>query len=143
MGPKQDPKASVKPRYLERFRILNEVKNGRLTKLEAANALHVSDRQILRLLNRLEAEGIEGLINKNTGQAGHHRIPEEDKQRILQIHRELYPDAGPTFFADLLKEKHDFNVSHETLRLWLAEDGQYEINAAKPRHRRRLAKKPC
>ncbi|MDR1657115.1 MAG: ISNCY family transposase [Deltaproteobacteria bacterium] len=143
MGPKQGSNSSIKPLYLERFRVLNEVQSGHLTQLEAANVLGVSDRQIRRMLQRLDAEGLEGLINKNTGQAGHHRKPEEEKDKILKFHRDLYPDAGPTFFADLLKENHQLSVSHETLRLWLDEDGQRESTPAKPRHRRRRDRKPC
>jgi hypothetical protein len=61
----------------------------------------------------------------------------------LRIHKELYPEAGPTFFAALLKDRHGIKANRETLRLWLAADNQFESSDAKPKHRRRRTRKPC
>jgi hypothetical protein len=103
----------------------------------------ISDRQLRRLLKTLDEEGVEGLVNKNTGQAGHHRKPDEEKNNILILHKELYPDSGSSLFSDLLQERHNISVSSETLRRWLAEDGQIEITGGKVTHRRRRVRKPC
>jgi hypothetical protein len=143
LGAKNDSNPSIKPVYLDRYRILTEVKSGHLTQKDAAAALRVSDRQVRRMLVRLDLEGLDGLVNKNTGQLGHNRKTDELRHTVLEIHKERYPDAGPTFFAELSRERHSLNVSNETLRVWLAEDGQHKIETAKPRHRRRRDRKPC
>jgi DeoR/GlpR family transcriptional regulator of sugar metabolism len=80
-------KSPISPNAIERLRILNEVKNGHLTQIEAAKILGISDRQLRRPLKTLEEEGVEDLVNKNTGQAGHHRKPDEEKNNILILHK--------------------------------------------------------
>jgi transposase len=127
----------------ERFRIISEVKTSLLTQEQAAEMLGVTERQVRRLLVRLDQEGIEGLRDKSVGQSGHHRYPDVVKAHVLDLATESYPDAGPTLLSDLLKEEHGIVVSSETLRHWLNDAEIIAIKTSGSKHRRRRDRRTC
>lgn len=61
---------------LDRLLILTQVKEGFLTQSDAGERLHLSERQVRRLLNRLESEGSLGLKPRSKGGIAHlsHRL---------------------------------------------------------------------
>jgi transposase len=125
-----------------RYQVLHEVELGRMTLTEAADILGLSYRQAHRLMKAFKQDGIDGLRNKSVGQPGHHACDPALKEEVIFLAKEEYPDAGPTFLAELLKERHGIEVSRETLRQWLQEAGIREAKESKPRHRRRRQRKP-
>ena len=59
----------------------------------------------------------------------------------LALVRENYADFGPTLATEMLAERHDLDVSRETLRKWMAADGLWLSRAQRrqfhqPRRRR-------
>jgi hypothetical protein len=112
-----------------------------MTRKAAAEALSMSGRQLRRILDAFKTDDVVGLRHKSIGKPGHHKIPEGVKREALETAKERYPDAGPAFLSDLLKEGHGIEASRETLRRWLDEDGARKIQESKPRRRRRRERK--
>jgi len=69
-----------------------------------------------RLYKRFCKEGDKGLVSKRRGQPSNNRLPNVVREAISKIIKEHYPDFGPTFANEKLKEAHGFEVSNETVR---------------------------
>ena len=62
--------------------ILTQVKDGFLTQRDAGERLHLSERHVRRLLNRLQSEGSLGLKPRSKG--GHRSFEASFKERVLK-----------------------------------------------------------
>jgi transposase len=130
---------------LSRVETLTQVARGGLPVATAAALLDVSLRQVFRLLARFRAEGAAGLASRRRGRPSNHRLPDAIREAALALVRERYADFGPTLAAEKLKERHEIQVSRETLRGWMMAAGIWVGRKARaqavhqPRYRRECA----
>ena len=108
---------------LQRIEVLTEVPAGRRTTESAAAVLDVSVRQVQRLLNRYRDGGGGALIHRARGRASNYQLSAGVRDYALELVRQNYRDFGPTFAAEVLLERHDVEVSRETMRKWMVEAG--------------------
>jgi len=129
---------------LDRVSVIERVIEKRLTPLEAARMLGLTSRQVRRLRRSYERDGPIGLASKHRGRPSNRRLSSELEREALAIVRSQYDDFGPTFAHEKLTELHGMQVSVETLRHWMIDDGLWiprarrESRIQQPRHRR-----PC
>jgi len=123
-------------RELKRKTVMESVKAGYMTLLEAAKRLSVSYRQTLRIYKRFLAEGDKGLIHKSCGKPSSHKYPTEYKSKILERYKERYWDFGPTFASEKLSED-ELPIHAETLRLWLKANGLWTRKRKRSPYRRK------
>jgi transposase len=102
-------KISLTQEELERFMVIEEVRNGRITQKNASAILNISERHIRRLLVSVKTDGMSALANKARGQPSNRQLPNKLKEQVIRLSQTKYPDAGPTLLADLLKEKESIN----------------------------------
>jgi Helix-turn-helix domain len=120
MGPERI-ELSAKER--ERLKVLQQVEEGHLKQIEAAQRLHLTDRQVRRLQSRLRAEGDGGILHGLRGRRSNRKISEELARRALrQLRQERYAGFGPTLAAEHLA-RGGMVVSRETLRKWMSAAG--------------------
>ncbi|TNC58980.1 ISNCY family transposase [Rubellimicrobium roseum] len=110
-------------RELRRIEVLSRVVEGRLSVAHAAEVLGLSPRQVQRLLRVFREDGAPALRHKARGRPSNHRLRAGVRDLALALVRESYADFGPTLAAEKLAERHGLEVSRETLRKWMAEDG--------------------
>jgi len=96
---------------------------GHIKQSVAAKRIDVSTRQVRRIAKEYRQHGAKALIHGNRGKVSNRKIRDEIKLRSLALVRSHYHDFGPTFAAEKLLEKHEINVSSETLRQWMISDG--------------------
>jgi transposase len=108
---------------LRRVEVLTEVLAGRRTTESAAGVLGVSLRQAQRLTARYRDGGGGALIHKSRGRPASNKLGAGVRDLVLELVRQNYRDFGPTLAAEMLVERHDIEVSRETLRKWLVEAG--------------------
>lgn len=116
---------------LDRLMVLKNVQQGLLSQVQAARALRVSDRQIRRLLAKLDADGPAALISKKRGVASNRAIPAYIKQQALSIVKRDYYDYGPTLAAEKLAERNNIYLGKETMRRWMLEAGIRKLKQQK------------
>ncbi len=124
------------------LKVMSEVLGGRRTQSEAARLLDRSVRQIRRIQRRLEREGDGGVIHKLRGRKSNARRPEEERKEALKLYRTDYHDFGPTLTAEKLGE-HGIEISVETLRMWLIEEGLWTRKRRRSKHRSRRPRRAC
>ncbi len=112
---------TMSDKELTRFDTIKRLDEKRLTRAQAAELLGISIRQVQRILNRYRQDGISGLVSKKRGQPSNRRYPDSFKEYILHLVRTNYPDFGPTFACEKLRELHNLHVSVTTLRAWMVE----------------------
>ena len=127
---------------LRRWRVIHHIMEKRLTQCEAATLLGLTDRQIRRLVQRVRREGDRALGHRRRGQPSKRRLAVGFKAKVLRLYGQHYGDFGPTLAAEKLAERHGLQVSKETLRGWLREQG-IDHFCRRPRpHRVWRARKP-
>ncbi|MCI0613971.1 ISNCY family transposase, partial [bacterium] len=106
---------------------------------EIAELLQLSERQVRRLVFKVQREGDIAIIHKLRGQQSNRRIGEEFRNRVLDFYVERYQGFGPTFAAEKLWEEQRIKVIPETLRSWLKQaDISYPSRRGRPhRHWRK------
>lgn len=103
-------------RDLRRLRVLHQVLENRLTQVEAAALLGLTDRHVRRLVRRVRREGDRAVVHRRRGQPSNRRVAAGLKIKVLRLYARHYGDFGPTLAAEKLAERHGIRVSKETLR---------------------------
>lgn len=127
---------------LDRLETIQRILDHRLSVVDAASHLSLSRSQVHRLIAAYRQNGASGLISKKRGKPSNRRYPDTVKSYAIEIVREKYPDFGPTFAAEKLRENHELAISKETLRKWMIEAELWRDKTRRkdriyqPRHRR-------
>jgi transposase len=127
-------------RELNRLDVLARLDSGRLTARAAAELMAITPRQTYRLLRRYRDGGASAVANQRRGRPSNNRLPDVVREHAIALVRERYADFGPTFAAEKLAERHDLEVSRDTLRSWMRQAGIWMSRAERkriqqPRHR--------
>ena len=136
------PVLTMSKHEFERAVLLRKVHEKRLTQRKAAEVLGLSLRQVERLCQRYRMEGPAALASRRRGRASNHQLPVSLRASVLEVVRGRYADFGPTLAREKLVECHGLQVSRETLRKWMTEDGLWVPHARRrdrvhqPRNRR-------
>lgn len=129
-------------RERDRLRVLSSVLEGQRTQVEAARLLRLTPRHVRRLLHRLQQGGDAALVHGLRGRPSNHRKDAKLRRRVLQVYRKDYPDFGPTFAAEKLRER-GLEVSADTLRRWLLAEGLWQPQRRRDQHRSRRPRRSC
>ncbi|VWC16691.1 integrase [Burkholderia arboris] len=119
---------------LDRFKVIQDVADGKLKPWRAAERLELTTRQIRRLLEH----GPAGLVSGY----GNRRLDPGDADRALSIIRDRYADFGPTLACEKLWECHGIELAVETVRTLIMASGlwiprrQRPLKVYQPRARR-------
>ena len=120
--------------------MMRRVRSGNLKLTDAAVMLGLSYRHAKRLWRRYREVGGKGLKHGNAGRRSNRSKPRKFRRLILSLIRTKYSGSkeerfGPTLVAEHLAEEDDIRVDHDTVRLWMLEEGLWS--------RRRKRKKHC
>jgi len=125
----------MRQKELSRVHIIREHIKGRIKQLEAAEQLGLSDRQVRRIVRRVEKEGDRGVIHRLRGRESRRRIRPERREHVLELCRSVYKGFGPVFASEKLAERDGIKISDETLRKWLHAEGLMESSRKRRPHR--------
>lgn len=121
-------------RELDRLTVVRGVVEKKLKQRQAAEQLGLSTRQLKRLVKRYRREGAAGLASRRRGRPSNNRIAESVRSKAVSVIEEQYRDFGPTLACEKLAQRHELQVSVETVRQWMI---GAQLWRAKPRHERR------
>ena len=114
---------------LIRKELLDRVINREISQVKAAKKLNISDRWLRSLLFKYKQAGVAALISKKRGKKSNRAYKEEFKLKVINLVKQKYHDFGPTFAAEKLEEYDGIKINHETLRLWMIEDGMHIVKS--------------
>ncbi len=129
---------------LNQVSVIKQVAEGKLKQIEAAESLNITDRQIRRLLNKYRDEGNKSFASKLRGRPSNHQLDKSFKDKVIKLVKDKYPDFGPTFAAEKLKELDGISISVSTLRRIMVDNDVWrEKKHKKPIHRTRRPRRSC
>lgn len=118
--------------------ILKALRDDRITNQQAADALHLSVRQVQRLKGRYAAEGPRGLVHRGRGQPSARRLADPVREQIRALMQTTYAGFNDVHLSEKLREVHQLGVSRATVqRLRRAEGYPATRRRRPPRHRHR------
>src|SRR6266498_1208638 len=142
-GTEMDKLLNMSTKELSRLEVMQRLSEKRMSQKEAGAILHLSARQIKRLLKTYRKRGVVGLVSKHRGRKGNNRLAEEVKKRALNspaLHRTQcgasvlktkYKGVGPTLAHEKLVEKDKLKLSDESVRKLMIEEDLWKPRKAK------------
>ena len=128
---------------IKRYIVIHKSQEGQISVKDAATALNLSVRQVIRLRKGVSINGAQALIHKNQGRPPAHKTTEEVIKAIIS-HKssDKYKDANFKHFQELLAKHEKIEVNYSLIHRLLTEAG---IQSPKKRrrfkpHRRRNRK---
>ncbi len=92
---------------------------GKYTQVQVAMWTNYTREHICRLLKRYKQEGEACLINGHKGKPGPRAIPQELKDKIINIYKRDFVDDGTgtqfTIFREALKQEHGIKLAYNTV----------------------------
>ena len=125
----------LRQKELRRLHVIHKVLQGELRYSTAAELASLSERQIRRIVRRIQQEGDEGIRHKSRGRQSNRKMPLKLKDKIIGLYREKYQGFGPTLAAEKLFELDGIPVSKETVRTFLIESGDWQKGRKRRKHR--------
>ena len=126
-----DDLLTISERELTRLEVMQRVKDKRLRQKEAAQLLGISIRQVKRLWCAYRKQGAKGLISARRGKPSNNRLDAGVTQQALDLIKEKYEDFGPTLAHEKLTEVHHLQLSRESIRRIMIEEGVWKPKRAK------------
>ena len=123
--------------------VLGHWQARRLSALEAAELLGMSERSFRRYRQRYEDEGPDGLFDRRLGKASARRVPADQVAWVLDEYRSHYRGWTVKHFHDRLRERHGFAWSYTWTKTTLQRAGLVSKAPRRGVHRRRRERKPC
>jgi hypothetical protein len=109
---------------ISRGDIFSEISQKKLTQRKAAEQLGLSERHVSRLYAEFLKSGIVSLASKQRGKPSNHQLPAGLKAQLSELVTiELYLGFGPTFMCEKLNERHGIEISIETTRKLMIQNG--------------------
>lgn len=110
--------------------------------IEAAEILGMSCRHLLRIREKYEEFGYEGLFDGRRGKISPKRIPVETVEKVMRLYREEYFDYNVSHFHEKLSEKHSIDLSYTWVKNLLQGAGLAAKERSRKKHRRKRERKP-
>src|ERR1700692_3783042 len=104
----------------DRLVTLRKAKKRLITQRQAAEELGLSVRQVKRQIYGLKKRGYKSVVHGLRGRPSNQRIGQSVEEEAIQIlSADLYKGFGLTLASEYLADKHDIEVSKETVRQWM------------------------
>ena len=107
---------TMSKRELARLPVIHKAMEKMITQVKAAEMIALSERQVRRLIRKIEHGGDQAIIHQNRGKPSPVKLSEEKARAIISIIKKKYHDFGPTFAAEKLWERENIKIGREKLR---------------------------
>lgn len=130
-------KLLVTMKDIQRYKVLKDVIERKLTGVEAASILGISPVHASRLKAKLIAGGLEEILRKPPPLPPNRKISDATVEKILKLRKELYYDFNVMHFMDKLHEVHKMPYCYESVRQLLIRHSLHSPKKKKQIHRQR------
>ena len=122
---------SMSQKEVDRYDIIKRVIRKELKGVEAAKLLGLSSRQVKRLKMAVKKHQAKGLIHGNRGKPSNRRIPESEREKIVEILKNKYGDFKPTHASEKLSGIHNLTYDPKTIRAIQIAEGLWKQRRGK------------
>lgn len=129
-------------RMLKLRDVLSHWEADELSQLEAAEILGMSERTFRRYVQRFEAEGEAGLLDRRLGRRSGRAVPEDWAAEVEELYRSRYQGFTARHFHEHLVRAHGFRWGYTWTRTFLQGRGLLARAPRRGAHRRKRARRP-
>lgn len=122
---------------IQRFNVLKDVINKKLTGSQAAQLLGLTYVHVSRLKKKLLTGGFEALLRKSPPSPPNKKITESKRSKIIKLRKEIYPNFNINHFKDKLHQLHRIHFCYASIRKILIAAGLHSPKKKKIVHRQR------
>jgi len=135
---------AMSQKELVRLEVVQKILSKQLSQIEAAKQLKLTTRQVRNLGRKYKQNGAAGLVSKRRGKASNNQLSHELKASVIELIKTKYSDFGPTFAHEKLTEQHQLELSVESTRQIMINEGIWSGKKRKstPVHQQR-ARRSC
>ncbi len=126
----------MRTKEVDKYHVIKQAISKKIKQTEASDELNISTRQVRRLIKRVKAEGINGIIHGLRGKNSNNKLPEKIDQKIEKLVKKTYKDFGPTLASEKLEERDKIKISVSALRQRMISNGEWQPKKQKQRHRK-------
>jgi len=116
---------------INRLEVMQRLAKKQMSQAEAGTILHLSTRQIKRLLQAYRRQGAAGLVSKQRGRRSNNRLSEEIQRQALDLLKTKYQGFGPTLAHEKLVEREKLKLSKESVRKLMITEQLWKVRKAK------------
>jgi transposase len=121
---------------------LGRYRDGRLSCVEAAEVLGMSERHFRRLRDRYEADGAEGLIDHRRGRKSGRAAPVDRIEWLLEEYKTRYFDFNCKHFHERIKTEARFEYGYTWTKSQLQKAGLVKKAKRRSCHRKQRPRRP-
>lgn len=131
---------------LRKLRVIWDIQAKRMTQKEGAEKLGLSVRQVRRLSQKIKNEGEKGIVHGLVGRISNNALSLTIRENIISLWKTKYKPAGFNIkhFSEKLNNEEDIEVSRESVRSLLRQEGLIDKTLRKvKKHRKKRDRKLC
>ena len=140
---KSEDTLRMRCKEIDRLKVIQAVLEKRLKQRHAAKQLNLSVRQVRRMCRRVKRDGARGLLHRLRGRRSNHCLPMGILEKALKLVATHYPDFGPTFANEKIRDVHNMTLSTPVLRGGMMRAGLWKPRRQKDRHRAWRERRAC
>ena len=118
-------KEKLRMNELEKYNIIKNLVDNNGNKNTAATKLHLSRRQIDRLIINYKEKGKSSFVHGNRGQVPTKALDKSISESIILLYQNKYYDCNFNHFKDLLNDRENIDVSYNFIYKNLTTNGIY------------------
>jgi len=127
----------------KRLKLLNDLEARTTTVQKTSELLGLSLRHVYRLQARYRLEGAAALAHGNRGRPSRRRLPDQVRDKIIELTREEFSDFNDYHLTDILTEEYGIQVSRSSVRRIRRQEGLSSPRKRRaPQHRSRRERYP-
>jgi len=129
-------------RMLKLRDVLSGWEAGRLSQLEAAEVLGMSERTFRRWTRRYDEDGDVGLYDRRLGRRSGRAVPDDEADEVERLYRERYAGLTAKHFHERLQASHGFRWGYTWTKTYLQGRGLLARAPRRGAHRRKRPRRP-
>jgi len=126
-----------------RYECVESYLKQKISLLELASFLKLSERQVYRVIARVKEKGLRGIFHGNQGRVPGNQISVFVKKRVQDLIKSTYFDFNCLHLKERLLEDHQLDIKRETLRSWCKEIGMVKNQRRQRRKPRPTRQRHC
>lgn len=134
----------LQDRRMQKFKdVLGGWEANKLSAVEAAELLGMSERTFRRYRQRYEDEGAPGLMDRRLGRVSNKRVPADRVAWVVELYRTQYRGWNVKHFHEHLVKRFNFRWGYTWTKTQLQMSGLVARAKHRGAHRRKRPRKPC
>jgi transposase len=127
---------------MKRSEVILRAIDGKITWIQAAQILGISDRQMRRLKTLYLKNGFEGILDRRMQKKPHNRVPGTIIKEILDLYRNTYSGFNMKHFHEEITENYNIKQSYTWTKNLLQGAGLVSKEPKRAPHRTKREPKP-